>query len=199
MVEPNGEAFGGHAAQERAAGLQNSGKTELRLEAQKSSTRPEDGEMELESSWSDLTPANRANMEELRRQMMPAVPGKQFPGMNRIADEEGEVETRQWSPVPLGGFETNASHGVSNGSQPGGSKITMDSSAFWAFDEPDQKPVLPRNTINVRSSTIRLISHGMAPHEVCGGQEQSRSTCLAFSGSFWCAPQLDLTGFTFLV
>ena len=45
---------------------------------------------------------------------------------------------------------------------------------------------------NVRSSTIRLISHGMAPHEVCGGQEQSRSTCLAFSGSFWCAPQLDL-------
>ena len=44
---------------------------------------------------------------------------------------------------------------------------------------------------NVRSSTIRLISHGMAPHEVCGGQEQSRSTCLAFSGSFWCAPQLD--------
>ena len=52
---------------------------------------------------------------------------------------------------------------------------------------------------NVRSSTIRLISHGMAPHEVCGGQEHSRSTCLAFSGSFWCAPQLDLTGFTFLV
>ena len=74
--------------------------------------------------------------------MMPAVPGKQFPGMNRIADEEGEVETRQWSPVPLGGFETNASHGASNGSQPGGSKITMDSSAFWGFDEPDQKPVL---------------------------------------------------------
>ena len=72
MVEPNGEAFGGHAAQERAAGLQNSGKTELRLEAQKSSTRPEDGEMEFEPSWSDLTPANRAK-EELRRRMMPAV------------------------------------------------------------------------------------------------------------------------------
>jgi len=52
---------------------------------------------------------------------------------------------------------------------------------------------------NVCSSTIRLISHGMVPDEVCGGQEQSRSTCLAFSGSFWCAPQLDLTGFTFLV
>ena len=52
---------------------------------------------------------------------------------------------------------------------------------------------------NVCSSTIRLISHGMVPDEVRGGQEQSRSTCLAFSGSFWCAPQLDLTGFTFLV
>ena len=52
---------------------------------------------------------------------------------------------------------------------------------------------------NVCSSTIRLISHGMVPDEVCGGQEQSRSTCLAFSGSFWCALQLDLTGFTFLV
>jgi hypothetical protein len=40
----------------------------------------------------------------------------------------------------------------------------------------------------------------MVPDEVCGGQEQSRSTCLAlFSGSFWCAPQLDLTGLTFLV
>ena len=48
---------------------------------------------------------------------------------------------------------------------------------------------------NVRSSsTIWLISHGMVPHEVCDGQEQSRSTCLAFSGSFWCVPpQLDLS------
>jgi hypothetical protein len=46
--------------------------------------------------------------------------------------------------------------------------------------------------VNVRSSTIWLISHVMAPHEVRGGQEQSRSTCLAFSGSFRCAPQLDL-------
>ena len=142
MVEPNGEAFGGRAAQERAAGPQNSGMTELRQEAQKISTRPEDGEMESEPSWSDLTPANRAQ-EELRRRMMPAVqPGKRFLGMNRISDEEGEVETKQWSPVPLGGFETNASHGASSGSQPGGSKNTMDSSAFWGFDEPDQKPVL---------------------------------------------------------
>ena len=53
---------------------------------------------------------------------------------------------------------------------------------------------------NVRSSTIRQISHGMVPHEVCGGQEQSRSTCVshlvaAFSvphssilqdSRFWC-------------
>ena len=104
MVEPNGEAFGGRAAQERAAGPQNSGKTEQRLDAQKSSTRPEDGEMEHESSWSELTPANHASKEELRRQMMPAVPEKRFLGMNRIADEEGDVETRQWSPVPLGCF-----------------------------------------------------------------------------------------------
>ena len=96
--------------------------------------------MEFESSWSDLTPANRANMEELRRRMMPATPGKRFPGMNRITDEECGVETRQWSPVPLGGFETNASHGVSNGSQPGGLKNTMDSSAFWGYDEQVQKP-----------------------------------------------------------
>ena len=147
MVEPRGEAFGGRAAQERAAGPQNSGKTELRQEAQKISTRPEDGEMESEPSLSDLTPANRAQ-EELRRRMMPAVqPGKRFLGMNRIADEEGDVETRQWSTVPLGGFETNASHGASNGSQPGGSKITMDSSAFLAFDEPDQKPVLQTERI----------------------------------------------------
>ena len=62
--------------------------------------------------------------------------------MNIITDEECGVETRQWSPVPLGGFETNASHGISNGSQPGGSKNTMDSSAFWGFEDPDQKSVL---------------------------------------------------------
>ena len=42
---------------------------------------------------------------------------------------------------------------------------------------------------NVCSSTKRLISYGMIPREVCGGQEQSRLTSLAFSGSFWCAPQ----------
>ena len=156
MVEPRGEAFGGRAAQERAAGPQNSGMTEMRQEAQKSSTRPEDGEMELESSWSDLTPANRANMEQLRRQMMPAVPEKRFLGMNRITDEEGDVETRQWSPVPLGGFETNASHGASNGSQPGESKNTMDSSAFWGFDEPDQKPVL---------RTERILQVGQSPQQ----------------------------------
>ena len=44
--------------------------------------------------------------------MMPAVPEKRFLGMNRITDEEGDVDTRQWSPVPLGGFETNASHRI---------------------------------------------------------------------------------------
>ena len=41
---------------------------------------------------------------------------------------------------------------------------------------------------NVRSSTIRLISHGMAPHEVCGGQEQSRSTCLALEWQLLVCP-----------
>jgi hypothetical protein len=57
MVEPNGEAFGGRAAHERAAGPQFSGMTEMRQDAQKSSTRPEEGELEFELGWSDFTPA----------------------------------------------------------------------------------------------------------------------------------------------
>ena len=106
MVESNGEAFGGRAAHERAAGPQISGMTEMRQDAQKSSTRPEEGELEFELGWSDFTPANQHG--ESRRQMMPAVnPVKRDHGMNRIADDEGGVHTRQWSPVPLGAFEAN--------------------------------------------------------------------------------------------
>ena len=71
MVEPNGEAFGGHAAHERAAGPQFSGMTEIRQEAQKSSTRPEEGEIEIEMGWSDFTPTNQ--QLESRRQKLPAV------------------------------------------------------------------------------------------------------------------------------
>jgi hypothetical protein len=71
MVEPNGEAFGGHAAHERAAGPQFSGMTEMRQDAQKSSTRPEEGELEFELGWSDFTPANQ--QLESRRQKLPAV------------------------------------------------------------------------------------------------------------------------------
>ena len=61
MVEPNGEAFGGHAAQERAAGQQISGMTEKRQEAQKSSTRPEEGELEIEMGFGQTSrrPTNR--------------------------------------------------------------------------------------------------------------------------------------------
>ena len=52
MVEPNGEAFGGRAAQELAAGQQMSGMTKMCQEAQQSSTRPEEGELEFEMGWS---------------------------------------------------------------------------------------------------------------------------------------------------
>ena len=52
MVEPNGEAFGGRAARERAAGPQFSGMTEMRQDAQKRLTRPEEGELEFEMGWS---------------------------------------------------------------------------------------------------------------------------------------------------
>ena len=72
MVEPNGEAFGGHAAHapahERAAGPQFSGMTDMRQHAQKSSTRPEEGELGFELGWSDFTP-----QLESRCQKLPAV------------------------------------------------------------------------------------------------------------------------------
>ena len=58
--------------------------TEVRQDAQKSPTRPEEGELEFESGWSDFTPANQHG--ESRRQMMPAVhPVKRDHGMIRIA------------------------------------------------------------------------------------------------------------------
>ena len=71
MVEPNGEAFGGRAAQERAAGPQFSRMTEMRQDAQKSSTLPQEGGVGIELGWVDFTPANPK--EELRRRMLPAV------------------------------------------------------------------------------------------------------------------------------
>ena len=57
MVEPNGEAFGGRAAQERAAGPQISGMAEMRQDAQKSLTLPQEGGVEIELGWVDFTPA----------------------------------------------------------------------------------------------------------------------------------------------
>ena len=63
MVELNGEAFGGLAAQERAAGLHvvMSGMSGMREEVQQSSTRrPEEGESGFEPDWSEFTPANRS-------------------------------------------------------------------------------------------------------------------------------------------
>ena len=63
--------------------------------------------------------------------------------MNRIADDECGADTRQWSPVPLGAFETNMNQRVSNGSQPSRAVIATDSSAFWGgFEDSDQKSVL---------------------------------------------------------
>ena len=85
-------------------------------DAQKSSTRPEEGELEFELGWSDLTPANQ--QLESRRQKLPAVnPVKWQHGLDRIADNADGVETRQWSPVPLGAFEANTDQRASNGLQ----------------------------------------------------------------------------------
>ena len=152
MVEPNGEAFGGRAAQERAAGPQISGMTEVRQDAQKNSTRPVEGKLEFEFDWSDVTPANQHG--ESRRQKMPAVnPGRQNLGMNRIADDEGGVETRQWTPVPLGGFETYASQRVSSSAQLSGTGAEADSSAFWGgFEDSDQKSVMQKEIAKVERS-----------------------------------------------
>jgi hypothetical protein len=63
---------------------------------------------------------------------MPAVnPVKRDHGMNRIADDEDGVDTRQWSPVPLGAFEANTNQCASNRSQSSKAVIAMDTSAFW--------------------------------------------------------------------
>ena len=95
--------------------------------------------------------------------------------MNRITDEEGDVETRQWSPVPLGGFETNASHGASNGSQPGESMNTMGSSAFWGFDEPDQKPVLRTERIIQAEQSSQQQPNHHSPEALIGRLQKRAS------------------------
>ena len=138
MVEPNGEVFGGRAAQERAAGPQISGMAEMRQDAQKSSTLPQEGGVGIELGWVDFTPANPK--EELRRRMLPAVePVKRNLGVNRIADAEYEADTRQWSPVPMGAFEANTNRCVNNGPLPSRAVIATDTSAFYGmFEDSDQ-------------------------------------------------------------
>ena len=105
--------------------------------------------------------------------------------MNRITDDEGGVETRQWSPVPLGGFETNANHGVSNGSQPGGPTSTVDSSAFWGFEDSDRNSVLRTERVaKVEQSPQQQPDHwsqealiGRLQQRASKGDDDALATC----------------------
>ena len=148
--------------------------TEVRQDAQKSSTRPEEGELEFESGWSDFTPANQHG--ESRRQMMPAVhPVKRDHGMNRIADDECGVDTRQWNPVPLGAFETNMNQRVSNGSQPSRAVIATYSSAFWGgFEDSDQKSVL--RTERIATEVVQTPQQQPTSQEALIGRLQQRAS-----------------------
>jgi hypothetical protein len=98
--------------------------------------------------------------------------------MNRIADDECGVDTRQWSPVPLGAFEANTNQRVSNGPQPSRAVIAADTSAFWGgFEDSDQTEL---RTGRVAAEVARSPQQQPTSQEALIGRLQQRVVFLVF-------------------
>ena len=94
--------------------------------------------------------------------------------MNRIADDESGIETRGLSPVPLGAFEASTNQRVSDGSQPSRAMIATDSSAFWGFEDSNQKSVL--RTERIAPEVVQTPQQQPTSQEALIGRLQRRAS-----------------------